>query len=105
MRSLVVITLGATALFASTAASADPAVVAPPCSSLGFDQHGQHVLGDYITGLGDFLGDGTILEFPPDGRLVGETISENGGPVVRGGPSHPDGHFPPGASGCVQFGL
>ncbi len=65
--------------------------------------HGQHIVGDYITGLGGIFGDG--LEWPPAGQ-VGQTIGGQGGAVQPGGPG-PGFHFTieglaPGASFCNE---
>lgn len=67
----------------------------------GIVVHGQHVVGDYVTGLGAIFGDGQ--EWPPAGQ-VGQTIGRNGGAVMPGGPG-PGFHFTieglaPGASFC-----
>jgi hypothetical protein len=75
----------------------------PTCAGLGGIQvHGQHIIGDYVTGLG---GIGGGLEWPPKGQ-VGEAIQENGGGVqVRGGPGpgfHFKEGFAPGASFCNE---
>ncbi len=73
----------------------------PTCSDLlGIQVHGQHVIGDYVTGLG---GIGGGLEWPPRGQ-VGAAVQQNGGALVPGGPG-PGFHFtvaglPPGASFC-----
>jgi hypothetical protein len=72
----------------------------PTCSgTLGIAVHGQHVVGDYVTGVGhDALG------WPPSGGVVGEANSANGGATLPGGPG-PGFHFPngfaPGASFCI----
>ena len=65
--------------------------------------HGQHIVGDYVTGLGGIFGDG--LEWPPAGQ-VGQTIGGQGGAVQPGGPG-PGFHFTieglaPGASFCNE---
>jgi len=98
-----------TAAFAAASiglpASAAMAQGTPTCSGVfGSDLqvHGQHVIGDYVTGLG---GIGGGLDWPPSG-LVGATIGGNGGAVVPGGPG-PGFHFTidglaPGASFCVD---
>lgn len=71
------------------------------CSGLGgIVVHGQHVVGDYVTGLG---GIGGGLGWPPAGQ-VGEAVKANGGAYIPGGPG-PGFHFtidglPPGASFC-----
>jgi hypothetical protein len=67
----------------------------------GIVVHGQHIVGDYVTGLGGIFGDG--LQWPPAGQ-VGEAVKANGGGAVPGGPG-PGFHFtipglPPGASFC-----
>ena len=74
----------------------------PTCGGLGgIEVHGQHIVGDYVTGLG---GIGGGIGWPPAGE-VGSAVSENGGVVVRGGPG-PGFHFAegfdPGASFCVE---
>lgn len=71
----------------------------PTCSdTLGIEVHGQHIIGDYVTGIGH-----EQLDWPPKGGVVGSTVSANGGVVVAGGPG-PGFHFPndfaPGASFC-----
>lgn len=62
--------------------------------------HGQHVVGDYVTGTGGLSG---ALEWPPAGQ-VGSAVKDNGGAAVPGGPG-PGFHFTipglaPGASFC-----
>jgi hypothetical protein len=89
---------------ATLALTAAPAVAAetPTCSStLGIAVHGQHVVGDYVTGTGhDALG------WPPDGGEVGSAVAGSGA-TTAGGPG-PGFHFleenevPPGASFCVD---
>jgi hypothetical protein len=69
----------------------------------GIVVHGQHIVGDYVTGLGGIFGDG--LEWPPAGQ-VGAAVQENGGALVPGGPG-PGFHFTieglaPGASFCNE---
>ena len=75
----------------------------PTCAGLGGIQvHGQHIIGDYVTGVG---GIGGGLDWPPNGE-VGAAIQENGGGVqVRGGPGpgfHFKEGFAPGASFCNE---
>jgi hypothetical protein len=75
----------------------------PTCSGLGgIEVHGQHIIGDYVTGLG---GIGGGLEWPPKGQ-VGAAIQANGGGVVIPGGPGPGFHFPngfaPGASFCLE---
>lgn len=82
------------------AAGAAGAEAAPTCSgTLGIANHGQHVVGDYVTGTGhDELG------WPPSGSDVGGAIAGSGA-AVPGGPG-PGFHFPngfaPGASFCLE---
>jgi hypothetical protein len=89
-----------TMLAAATASNAQPPASADPtCSdTLGIVVHGQHVVGDYVTGTGS--GD---LDWPPSGGDIGATVSDNGGAAIPGGPG-PGFHFPngfaPGASFC-----
>lgn len=71
----------------------------PTCSStLDVAVHGQHVVGDYVTGIGR----GNI-DWPPSGGVVGEAIAGEG-VAIAGGPG-PGFHFPegfaPGASFCL----
>lgn len=73
----------------------------PTCSDvLDIEVHGQHVVGDYVAGLGH-----SALEWPPRGGVVGKAVAENGGAALPGGPG-PGFHFPndvpPGASFCVD---
>jgi hypothetical protein len=99
-----------TALIASTAAAAmltwlilpsqGASAAEPTCSgTLGIAVHGQHIVGDYVTGIGH--GD---LGWPPSGR-VGQAVKQNGGVAIAGGPG-PGFHFPngfaPGASFCLD---
>jgi hypothetical protein len=78
---------------------ASPAVAGPTCSDstiIDVENHGQHIIGDYVTGVGH--GD---LEWPPAGQVGG-----GGGVVVKGGPG-PGFHFTidglaPGASFCTD---
>ena len=67
----------------------------------GIEVHGQHIVGDYVTGLGGIFGDG--LQWPPAGQ-VGQAVKESGGAALPGGPG-PGFHFTipglaPGASFC-----
>lgn len=91
----------AIAAAAAGGAGAQSTNATPTCSDiLDIEVHGQHVIGDYVTGIGheDF-------EWHPDGSLIGETVSANGGVAVRGGPG-PGFHFEhgvaPGASFCTD---
>jgi hypothetical protein len=71
----------------------------PTCSgTLGIKVHGQHIVGDYVTGIGHM-----DLGWPPRGGVVGQAVASNGGVAIAGGPG-PGFHFPngfaPGASFC-----
>ncbi len=72
----------------------------PTCSTtLSIANHGQHVVGDYVTGIGH-----ASTDWPPAGGIVGETTSSNGGAVVPGGPgagAHLPAGVAPGASFCL----
>ena len=86
-------------LGAASSAGAQQADPGPTCTDiLDIDTHGQHIVGDYVTGIGH-----VNLEWPPSGGVIGEAVSENGGVAVRGGPS-PEAHAPfaPGASFCTD---
>ena len=94
--------IGAAAALAATAVAVGPASAHgdSTCSGLGgIAVHGQHIVGDYVTGLG---GIGGGLDWPPKGGVVGAAIGGSGA-VVPGGPG-PGFHFPngfaPGASFC-----
>lgn len=84
----------ATALAVPALAVAAPAVAEPTCSDvLPIANHGQHIVGDYVTGIGH-----DELDWPPNGQVGG-----GGGVIVRRGPG-PGFHFErgiaPGASFC-----
>jgi hypothetical protein len=71
----------------------------PTCATtLDIATHGQHIVGDYVTGIGH-----VDLGWPPSGGVVGEANAANGGATIPGGPG-PGFHFPngfaPGASFC-----
>jgi hypothetical protein len=88
------------ALALLTIPTAGSAEEGPTCSdTLGIAVHGEHVIGDYVTGSGTGSDEG----FPPDGSYIGEILAENGGADIPGGPG-PGFHFPegiaPGASFC-----
>lgn len=90
-----------TILFAASAADGGGLGAAvPTCSDiLDIEVHGQHVVGDYVTGIGR-----DTLAWPPKKGVVGTTNSD-GGAVLPSGPG-PRFHFPngvaPGASLCTQ---
>ena len=92
---------GGLVLAVAALSSSDSASAADPtCSgTLGIAVHGQHIVGDYITGIG-----GANLDWPPKGGIVGE-VTGGEGPAIVGGPG-PGFHFPegfaPGASFCLS---
>ena len=92
---------GAVAFGIAAAMTALPSAAAsagtPTCSdTLGIAVHGQHIVGDYVTGIGH-----ETLGWPPSGQ-VGTAVGGEG-PAIPGGPG-PGFHFPngfaPGASFC-----
>lgn len=95
----VVVSVGATlvTLAGPAGASSD----GPTCADMmNITVHGQHVVGDYVTGIGN-----QTLGWPPDGQ-VGEA-TRDGGAALPGGPGPrfhwADGNtIPPGASFCVD---
>jgi hypothetical protein len=100
--ALAVIAVCGTALSAGPAAAHGDATCHDALGS-GIEVHGQHIVGDYVTGLGGIFGDG--LQWPPAGQ-VGEAVKANGGAAMPGGPG-PGFHFgipglPPGASFCIE---
>lgn len=103
MTKLALILAAATlvGLAAGTPADARATDTAPTCSDiLDIEVHGQHVVGDYVSGLGHH-----DLQWPPKGGVIGRAVSGNRGAVTPGGPG-PGYHFPndvpPGASFCVD---
>jgi hypothetical protein len=94
---VVAVTGGAAAMLAL---SATTSAAAPTCSDstiIDVAVHGEHVVGDYVTGTGH-----VALEWPPAGQ-VGTAVRGDGA-AVPGGPG-PGFHFPrgiaPGASFCL----
>ena len=92
------VAIAALATLATPAASAG---ASPTCSgTLGIAVHGQHIVGDYVTGVGH----GDELGWPPSGGIVGASVAGSGA-AVPGGPG-PGFHFPngfsPGASFCLD---
>jgi hypothetical protein len=64
---------------------AAPAVAAPTCSDseiIDVQNHGQHIIGDYVTGVGH-----SALDWPPAVQIGG-----GGGVALKGGPG-PGFHF------------
>ena len=100
MHALVRVVVAAAAI--TTAALVGPAAAtpAPTCSgTLGIAVHGQHIVGDYVTGIGR-----ANLDWPPTGGVVGSAVAGSGA-VIPGGPG-PGFHFiegfAPGASFCLS---
>lgn len=94
MRRLVI---ALTLALGFTVSGGTPAYADPTCSTtLGIAVHGQHIIGDYLTGEG-----GANLGWPPSGG-VGDALAGTG-PAIVGGPG-PGFHFveafAPGASFC-----
>ncbi len=78
--------------------STGEASAAPTCSDvLPIENHGQHIVGEYVTGVGH-----DSLDWPPSGGVVGQAVAGSGA-ALPGGPG-PGFHFPngvqPGASFC-----
>lgn len=89
------VTGGVTAMLVISAAAG---AAGPTCSeTLPIAVHGEHVVGDYVTGMGH-----DVLVWPPSGQ-VGTAIPDDG-PAFPGGPG-PGWHFvygvAPGASFCL----
>ena len=88
-------------VIASSATTAPARQSDPTCSEImDIEVHGQHVVEDYVTGLGH-----DDLDWPPSGREIGEAVRENGGAAVPGGPGpgfHFDHGVAPGASFCTD---
>jgi hypothetical protein len=103
-RTTIALATGALALaLAGGTASAHDGPTCEDALGSGIVVHGQHVVGDYVTGLGGIFGDG--LQWPPAGQ-VGAAVQENGGARTPGGPG-PGFHFTidglaPGASFCNE---
>ena len=98
-RLLLAAAAASTATVALQVGLAGAAPQSPTCAdTLGIVVHGQHIVGDYVTGLGHM-----DLAWPPKGGVVGAAVSANGGVTIAGGPG-PGFHFPngfaPGASFC-----
>ena len=101
--SAAVLTAMAATAIPATGALAHESATCHDAFGSGIEVHGQHIVGDYVTGLGGIFGDG--LTWPPRGQ-VGEAVQASGGAVMPGGPG-PGFHFtrdglPPGASFCPE---
>jgi len=92
--------VAAAATAGAAALAAGPAGAAPTCSGeLGIAVHGQHIVGDYVTGIGR-----ENLAWPPRGGAVGDAV-DGDGVAVAGGPGpgfHIPNGFAPGASFCID---
>jgi hypothetical protein len=106
----VIAALGLVAVGGSASAETPANAGSPTCADIfesGIVVHGQHIVGDYVTGVGAVLNldgiDGNSLTWPPSGQ-VGQVVAANGGAFLPGGPG-PAFHFieglPPGASFCL----
>ena len=99
MRRLLISAAVSAAL--AVAAAAPVAAGTPTCSTeLGIKAHGQHIVGDYVTGIGH-----EDVDWPPAGGVVGQAIAGSG-VVVAGGPGpgfHFANGFAPGASFCNEW--
>ncbi len=87
----------AAALIATPAAAL---AAEPTCTEqLGTATHGEHVLYDYIIGIGR----DSDASWPPSGGIVGDVLGDAGGALVPGapGPVHMSHGFAPGASFCT----
>ena len=104
MRKMSII---AAVVMALTLMTASAALAEKPAGPTCFDRfddgliatHGQHIIGDYVTGVGH-----DNLSWPPKGQ-VGVEVGDGEGVAVRGGPG-PGFHFTidglaPGASFCT----
>jgi hypothetical protein len=90
--------IGAASATALVGLGSGEATAEPTCAStLDIEVHGQHIVGDYVTGVGR-----ANLDWPPKGGVVGEAVRGEGA-VIPGGPG-PGFHFiegfAPGASFC-----
>jgi hypothetical protein len=76
-------------LIAALSASAS----GPTCSDFGagWENHGQHIVGDYVVGGG--------VDWPPAGSVGGEGAATPGAPGIH---QHGGGTFQPGASFCIE---
>ena len=78
---------------------ASMATAGPTCSStLDIANHGEHIVADYITGLGR-----ENMEWSPSGGVVGEALAGSGA-AVPGAPG-PGSHFVHGFAAGASFCL
>lgn len=101
MKRMLIAAVVTSSVVVGTGGMAAAAPRTPTCSTvLGIAVHGQHIVGDYVTGLGH-----DDLDWSPSGGVVGKAVSDAGGPAVVGGPG-PGFHFAhgvaPGASFCTD---
>lgn len=96
MRTITTLTAAVALLALPTAALAEPTCT----EQLGTATHGEHVLYDYIIGVGR----DSDVAWPPAGGVVGEVLREERGALVPGapGPGHMSNGFAPGASFCTD---
>lgn len=90
----------ALALVGTTGSAAASQSSGPTCSdieALGLVNHGEHIVADYVSGIGR-----NTFDWPPSEEDVGGTTGGNRGAVKPGGASHPSGHLAPGASFCTD---
>ena len=100
-KAITAIIGGLAAAGAASGTAAQSTNPTPTCSeALDIEVHGEHVIGDYVTGIGH-----DILDWPPQGGAIGDAVRDNRGVEVRGGPG-PGFHFAhgiaPGASFCTD---
>jgi hypothetical protein len=101
LKTLSAVAISVAAIAAASPLGARAMPTGPTCSdTLDIEVHGQHVIGDYVTGVGH-----DQLDWPARDREIGETVGQNRGVVVRGGPGpgfHFDLEVAPGASFCTD---
>ena len=99
-RRIVRVGLAFTLMVGVVVLGAAPSGADPTCAEqFGIANHGHHIVGDYVTGLGGALPPRS-LDWPPHGA-VGDAIGGEGAlhPGAPGKHEHP---FAPGASFCVD---
>ncbi|HEX6336972.1 MAG TPA: hypothetical protein VFZ85_08465 [Jiangellaceae bacterium] len=88
------------AVAAAVVVPASVATADATCSStLEIANHGEHIVADYITGLGR-----EAMEWSPSGGVVGQSLAGTGAavPGAPGPGSHFVNGFAPGASFCLD---
>lgn len=90
-----------TLVVAGVVVGAHGASASPTCEGYkDVANHGEHVITDYV--LGAVVGGDLLESWPPTG--IGETVSDQGGALLPGGPGpawHGEHGAPPGASFCI----